>query len=120
MFTNNIYLLQFKCQGHLHKRGLRMPVHQNSFRIIKKSKICTYSVAILLFSQQNSLTSLPSSEVCSLIFVEKTIKRLSKLFLLAKTTQNLESINVKHVFCLFVCLFFCNTTHLGFIKQPSC
>ena len=38
--TNNIHLLQFKIQGHLLKRGLRMPVFQNSFRRNFKGLFC--------------------------------------------------------------------------------
>ena len=38
MATTNIHLLQFKIQSHLQKRGLYMPVHQNSF-IMKLSDV---------------------------------------------------------------------------------
>ena len=47
MSSNNIHLLPFQIQGHLQKRGLWMPVYQNSFRTWEKS--CTTSVAFHFF-----------------------------------------------------------------------
>ena len=53
--STNIYLLQFKIQGHLQKWGLWMLVYQMSFPR-KKSKTCTISVTFCSFPHQNSLT----------------------------------------------------------------
>ena len=57
MSATNINLLQSKIQSHLEKRGLWMPVHQNSFWK-KPSKISNITFAILPFSHQK--TKLPS------------------------------------------------------------
>ena len=55
MSINNIHLIQFKIQGHLTKRGLSMPVYQNSFRR-KESNICTNSDTICFCFSQTALT----------------------------------------------------------------
>ena len=49
MSTTNIHLLQFKIQSHLQKRGLWMPVHQNSFRRKKHLKFLTLHLPFCLF-----------------------------------------------------------------------
>ena len=48
MASTYIHSLQFKIQSNLHKRGLWMTVHQNSFRR-KPSKISNFTFAILPF-----------------------------------------------------------------------
>ena len=73
MSPNSIHLLQFKIQGHFQKRGLWMPVFQNSFRG-KKSKICsiTFTISSLNF------TNLPSWVfylfLCLFVFIQKPSK----------------------------------------------
>ena len=73
-----------------------MPVYQNSFRR-KKSQICTTSVAILLFFSSKFFTLLATLSSLESTLCDKTITRVSKWFILAQITQNLEFINLKHV-----------------------
>ena len=96
MFTNNIHLLQFKIQGHLQKRGLWMPMYQNSSRR-KKSQICAISVAILLFFLSKFFNWLVILSSLESTLCDKTIKCVSNWFILAQITQNIEFINLKHV-----------------------
>ena len=53
--TTNIHLLQSSIQSHLQKRGLRMPVHQNSFRR-KIAKNVKYYIRHFTFLHQNFVT----------------------------------------------------------------
>ena len=95
MSTNNILLLQ-KSQGHLQKRGLWMPMKQNSFRR-RESKICSISIYILLFFASKFFNKLAVLNRLESTFCVKTIKRVSKWFIPAWKTPNIEFINLKHV-----------------------
>ena len=88
--TTNIYLLQLKIQSHLQKRVLWMPVHQNSFRKKKISKISNITFAILHFSHQNTLTKLPSWVLWSLLLLIKPSDALFKM--VHSNTKNAPSV----------------------------
>ena len=72
MFTNNIYLHQFKIHGQSHLQNMDfvcLCIKANFEE--NKSKICIYQSPFSPFSHQNSLTDLPSWVVWSLLFVIK-------------------------------------------------
>ena len=93
MSITNIHLLQFKIKGHLQKRGLWMPVHQNSFRR-KPSKISNIKFTILSFSHQYTLALLSSWVLWSLLPLINSSDALQKWFILTQGKQNLEFVNL--------------------------
>ena len=61
------------------------------------SKILNIEVAISLSSYQNTSAKLLSCVLWSLLFVIKTIRRISKWFILAQIRQKLEFVSLKYV-----------------------
>ena len=86
MSFNNIHLLKFKIQGHLQKPGLWMPVHQNSFQSLKCVIFQYFSGHFAFLSKYLNLLAILT--IIESTFCAKTIRRVSKWFILAQITQN--------------------------------
>ena len=109
MSTSNIHLLHFKFQGHLQNKDIK----NWCIKLIsmKKSEICTISVAIFfVFSSSNFFNLLAIVSCLESTFCDKTIKFQNASFIPAQITKSrLDQSQA----C------FLHTTHLGILKHVS-